>query len=167
MDNQLKRIMNLVRKTGDRFIVSEPDGSNAYVVMDLNQYEAMVDLEAGVFDQADEPLDLPDEFFVPDSGQPMPPPAPLASHAPPAPQDHPEIWDVMPPAGQPAETWDLEKMDTQEKQVLKQQYDALQNTPVPASENKSISAETSQNIPAVKPDKDDFGEEQFYLEPIE
>ncbi|MBI4812493.1 hypothetical protein HY798_03605 [Candidatus Falkowbacteria bacterium] len=42
MQNQLQRIINLAKKTGDRVIVfsaSKPD--DAYVVMDLDQYEKL------------------------------------------------------------------------------------------------------------------------------
>ena len=39
MKDQLKRILNLVRKTGDTMIVTDPNGDDVYVVMGLDQYE--------------------------------------------------------------------------------------------------------------------------------
>lgn len=40
---QLKKILNLIKKTGDKVVIfdaSEPD--NSYVVMDFNRYETMI-----------------------------------------------------------------------------------------------------------------------------
>lgn len=44
MSNQLNKALKLAKKTGDRLIVFEsPESENAYVVMDMGQYEDMVD----------------------------------------------------------------------------------------------------------------------------
>ncbi|EKE14573.1 MAG: hypothetical protein ACD_12C00414G0001 [uncultured bacterium] len=45
MKSGLKRILNLIAKTGDRLIVSEADFANPYVVMSLEDYEYLVSLE--------------------------------------------------------------------------------------------------------------------------
>lgn len=42
MDRQFKRILDLVRRTGDRLVVTDPDGEEAYVVMGLEQYEEIL-----------------------------------------------------------------------------------------------------------------------------
>ena len=42
MNHQFKRILDLVRRTGDRMIVTDPDGEETYVVMGLDQYEAIL-----------------------------------------------------------------------------------------------------------------------------
>ncbi len=44
MNRQFKRILSLVKKTGDRLIVTDPDGNESYVVMDLDQYEGLLGL---------------------------------------------------------------------------------------------------------------------------
>ncbi|PIT93721.1 hypothetical protein COU00_02770 [Candidatus Falkowbacteria bacterium CG10_big_fil_rev_8_21_14_0_10_43_11] len=44
MQNQLDRIINLVKKTGDRLVVLDRDNPRqSYVVMDINDYEMLVD----------------------------------------------------------------------------------------------------------------------------
>ena len=43
MDNQLQKILNLAKKTGDRIIVFDPvDADKSYVVMDIAQYEKIL-----------------------------------------------------------------------------------------------------------------------------
>ncbi len=42
MNGQFKRILDLVRRTGDRMIVTDADGESAYVVMGLDQYEDLI-----------------------------------------------------------------------------------------------------------------------------
>lgn len=47
MSKQLKQVINLSKKTGDRIIVfdnSEPD--NSFVVMTLDQYESLIDSDS-------------------------------------------------------------------------------------------------------------------------
>lgn len=43
MSQPFQRILDLVKRTGDRLIVTDPDGQHAYVVMDLDQYEALLE----------------------------------------------------------------------------------------------------------------------------
>ncbi len=71
MDNQFKRILDLVRRTGDRMVVTDPEGQDPVVVMDLDEYEAM--LEAiGVIEESDfegkYPLDEPPLELTEDLG---------------------------------------------------------------------------------------------------
>lgn len=81
MPSQLKKAIKLVKKTGDRLIVFEsPESEEAYVVMDLGQYEDIIDCcsndcgddcECGHdYSDDDEPeinLDLPEEDFEPEN----------------------------------------------------------------------------------------------------
>jgi len=46
MDLNLKRIIKLIQKTGDRFIVSDSSLGTPYVVMPLADYEKLVTVEA-------------------------------------------------------------------------------------------------------------------------
>lgn len=45
MDSSLKRIINLIKKTGDRFIVTETDGDLSYVILSLDEYEKLLSVE--------------------------------------------------------------------------------------------------------------------------
>ena len=42
MNNSLKKIIELAKKTGDKVIVTDSDGSNPYVVMNLDDYEKLL-----------------------------------------------------------------------------------------------------------------------------
>ncbi|MEI7452019.1 MAG: hypothetical protein WCK37_02310 [Candidatus Falkowbacteria bacterium] len=43
MNNQLQKILSLVKRTGDRIIVFDPvDSDKSYVVMDIEQYEKIL-----------------------------------------------------------------------------------------------------------------------------
>ena len=39
-----KRIFELIRRTGDRLVVTDPEGEETFVVMDLDDYEMLLDL---------------------------------------------------------------------------------------------------------------------------
>lgn len=43
MDSGLKKIIALIKKTGDRLIVLETDNPEPYVVMGLDDYEKLID----------------------------------------------------------------------------------------------------------------------------
>ncbi|MFH1088847.1 MAG: hypothetical protein V1716_00265 [Candidatus Uhrbacteria bacterium] len=43
MDHQFKRLLNLVRRTGDRLVVTDPNGEDTYVLMGLAAYEKLAD----------------------------------------------------------------------------------------------------------------------------
>lgn len=136
MDNQFQRILDLVRRTGDRMVVTDPDGHHVYVVMDIDQYEALVDLE-------DKRL----QTWATDQSQTQ--------------KSQPRIWDTMKPAGEPGETWNLSQLNPEELKELERQFSASQ-TEAPT---QSVPPEVQKPIPS--PVDGDFGEEQFYLEPIE
>ncbi len=42
MNRNFLRILDLVRKTGDRLVITDFQGDEAFVVMDLDQYELMI-----------------------------------------------------------------------------------------------------------------------------
>lgn len=166
MDKQLRRILDLVRRTGDRMVVTDSNGEDVYVVMGLEQYESLVDIS------------LPDDeegwgegWWDDNAGldKPSGGPGPSLSDGP-ATTGPSDIWEAMQPAGEPGNTWDLNKMSDIEKSDLERQFQEYQRQ----KEQESVvkSQETVESVPAaaeVADDKkdEDFGEEQFYLEPVE
>lgn len=54
MQDQFKRILDLVRKTGDTMVVTDPNGKDVYVVMDLEHYESMVEAITGTDDSCED-----------------------------------------------------------------------------------------------------------------
>ena len=144
MNKAFRRILDLIRRTGDRMVVTDPDGEDAFVVMDLDQYEALLGIDDGFMD----------DFLGDDDTQPTPPTPP----APPAAEAEPpkEIWDVMAPSDEP--TWDYAKLTDAERADFEQKFAEAAKATAPVREAK----------PQEKPkEDDDLGEEQFYLEPIE
>lgn len=137
MNDAFKRILALARRTGDRLIVTDPDGLEAFALLSLDQYEELL---GGPKDEPGLPPPPPD----------LPPPAPaivdvptLEFHDPEPPVDVPEppsipITPVPPPVSVP---------------VLEAQ--PVEKPPV------------SQALPSISGEEEDFGEEQFYLEPVE
>ncbi len=143
MNKSFRRILGLVRRTGDRMVVSDPEGEDAFVVMDLDQYELLLASSSRT--------------------------APQTRTAPAAPQDSPaDLWEAMPPAGESADTWDVAKLSEPERVDLEKQYQACL---AQKKEERGIgqvhkAAELKETPPKGKNDQD-FGEEQFYLEPVE
>jgi len=172
MKDQFKRILSLVRKTGDTMIVTDPDGKDAYVVMDLDQYELFLGFSGDEEDMPEEDYyeeeSLEDDLLVEENLS-------TDEEAQPAPtEDLPDIWGVMPPAGTESETWNPDVLTENEKKDLEQQYktfiaqniqDAVGSSEEPAQQPQDAS-EQPQPEQTNGPD-DEFGEEQFYLEPIE
>jgi hypothetical protein len=78
----------------------------------------------------------------------------------------PGIWDVMPEAGEEGETWDMNDLSVEEKGDLERQYKAF-------VEKNSQETEVTSEIQTEKKDEkkamndEDFGEEEFYLEPVD
>lgn len=180
MKNQFERVLNLVRRTGDTMIVVDKEGNDAYVVMDLDRYEAIL----GESKQKD-------------------------SIQTPAQVSQQEVWDLMQQAGDSGETWDMNQMSAEELMDLEQQYRefAARHVQEAINETQEIAEKTEENqentqefapepeqetepevveepeIIEVEPESvqnvektegletietdDEFGEEQFYLEPIE
>ena len=100
MENHLKRVLSLVRKTGDTMIVVDKDGQESFVVMDLDQYEMLLDAQFVDEDWDDGMVeeDVEEAEAEPTSKTAM----------------GPDIWDVMPAAGEEGETWDIDQLDQEE-----------------------------------------------------
>jgi hypothetical protein len=162
MNNQFNRILDLVRQTGDTLVVTDTDGEKAYVVMDLDQYELMLAVEhdLGVMVAGEnqwEDQDLSDHQIDTD----------------PNPEPPADIWSAMKPAGEDGKTWDPTQMNAQQLADLEQQYQAFaaRNVQEAIDEMGNRKQETGISNQVEKntenPTDDEFGEEQFYLEPIE
>lgn len=150
MDNHLKRVLNLVRKTGDTMIVVDKDGQESFVVMDLDQYEMLLDAQfMGE--------DWDDGMVEEESSEEEVQPQPKTSSGP-------DIWDVMPAAGEEGETWDVDQLSQEEFADLEKQYEAFASGH--AKEAIEETKEETKTVPK-KNEDDEYGEEQFYLEPVE
>jgi hypothetical protein len=130
MENHLKRVLALVRKTGNTMIVVDKEGQESFAVMDLNQYERLL-------------------------GSPVTP-----TQSQPTATKVPDIWDVMQEAGEEGKTWDVDQLNEQELADLEKQYHEF------ASKSVKEAIVESKSVEQKKPD-DEYGEEQFYLEPVE
>lgn len=146
MENHLKRVLSLVRKTGDTMIVVDRDGEESFVVMDLDQYEMLLDAQFMGEDWDD---GMVEEESSEEEIQPQPKTS-----------SEPDIWDVMPAAGEEGETWDVDQLSQEEFADLEKQYEAF------ASRHVKEAIEETKTAPKKKED-DEYGEEQFYLEPVE
>lgn len=144
MENHLKRVLALIRKTGDTMIVVDKDGKESFVVMDLGRYEMLLDAQMGDEDWDD---GMDEEI---ETSQPQPKVR----------KEHPDIWDVMPEAGEEAQTWDVDQLSPEEFAGLEKQYKAFSSRPVKEAIEEPESA-------SKKKEDDEYGEEQFYLEPVE
>ena len=163
MKDQLKRILKLVRRTGDTMVVTDPNGEDVYVVMNLDQYENLLD--ASETGSTDETFSSKEEEFY--WTEPETPSIPQIST-----DSTPDIWNTMKPAGEDGDTWDMTTMSEQELANLELQYkefaaksvsEAILDTNQPLADLEAEEA----NTPETKANDEDFGEEQFYLEPID
>lgn len=143
MKDKMRRIIELVRRTGDTVVVTDPEGDDIFVVMGLDRYESL-------FNGASQEIvaeKLTDQITQKST------------------ESEPEIWDTMQLAGQEGETWDLSTMKEDELAELEDQYRQF------AQKNISEAIKETQKVEEKhqeKPEETDaFGEEQFYLEPIE
>jgi len=164
MKNHLNRVLNLVRKTGDTMIVVDKDTDDAFVVMDLDQYELMLDTRIGYEDEwQDEDFN---ENIRNDSEVVVQPP------------QEADIWNVMQGAEDDGETWDINQLSEGEFAELEKQYQAFVNrhveevidqnkTEIPIEEPEVESTEQKKLEIEKNEMEDEYGEEQFYLEPIE
>jgi len=137
MTQQFRRILDLVRKTGDTLVVTDPDGDDVFVVMGMEQYEWLIGEEAGEAKEAEETKEA----------------------------DEKDIWGAMKPAHEDGETWDLSKMDKNELSDLEEQYRQFAHSRVEEAVSEKT-ANQPKNGEKPK-DDDELGEEQFYLEPVE
>jgi PHD/YefM family antitoxin component YafN of YafNO toxin-antitoxin module len=129
MKDQFRRILDMVRKTGDTMVVTDPNGEDVFVVMNLEQYEMMLGMEGE--DQEGQ------------EGQ----------------KAELDIWRSMKPANGDGETWDLDKMNEKELADLEEQYKQFTN--------RNVKEAIKSTEESKKSESQDFGEEEFYLEPIE
>ena len=137
MENHLKRVLNLVRKTGDTMVVVDKDGNDSFVVMDLDRYEMLLDAQ----------------IQTESEGKPA-----VGAN----------IWDVMQEAGDEGETWDIDQLNEEEFADLEKQYQAFARGHVEETQKfqKQEEIPDVENV-AKNSDEDEYGEEQFYLEPVE
>ena len=138
MNDQFQRILNLVRHRSNGCYRSRP--WHVYVVMDIDQYQALVDFE----------YKRPQSWAT-DQSQSN--------------KSQPRIWDTMKPSGEPGQTWNLSQLNPDQLQELERQFSASQTDVVASSVPPEVQTEVPKPIPS--PVDDGFGEEQFYLEPIE
>ncbi len=166
MDKQLRRILDLIRRTGDRMVVTDTNGEDVYVVMGLEQYESLVDVS------------LPDDDGGWDEGwwddntgldKPHDPSGPSLSGGPAGDvaEGPSDIWEAMRPAGEPGDTWDLSKMSDGEKTDLERQFQDYQRQKEQESSAKAPVSQKPEETKETPAKDEDFGEEQFYLEPVE
>src|SRR3989339_309075 len=123
MTNQFQRIFDLIRRTGDRMVVMDPKGDQTFVIMDIDQYEMLLD---------------------------------LTSHT----------------EEKEAETWDLSKTGEEEMrefEIAYQQFLREKSEKISKKIDKEevISVDRKNTWETTEKSDRDFGEEQFYLEPIE
>lgn len=181
MDKQLRRILNLVRKTGDRMVVTDGNGEDVYVVMGLEQYENLV-IPHGITGVQPVGKDELEDGWYEDCGPeeepgrvgPIVPSVSTVSHAPNEPyapiSKSADIWDAMAPAGSDSETWDISRMTETEKVDLEKQFENYQQEKGRIEDgNSKLEGNLKVEDEKAKIDQkdEDFGEEQFYLEPIE
>jgi hypothetical protein len=155
MKDQFQRLLRLAKTTGDRLIVTDKNGENAFVVMDIDQYEALIyGQEPEVFDDWDfeEHPETQSEEQVEELEEGI----------------GPTIWDTMQPAGKEQETWDLDGLSEEEMSDLERQFKEF------VVENGSKFDEKAEDTEEVElkdetlvVSEEEPDEEQFYLEPIE
>lgn len=189
MDTRFQRILSLVKRTGDRVVVTDPNGDDAFVVMGLDQYEDLIDSfdylntdfegEEGSEEEdidlgeevEDEPVeDLPEDFFAPEPEKVVEPqiPADFPAETPAAQASEsqnkrrPDIWDVMQEAGGSSQTWDVNAASAEEQQRMAKTYQSLQRPPSGITE-----PEIEDLAKTGVKDDDESEEDQFYLEPVE
>ena len=81
--DHLHRLLQLAKKTGDTLIVTDPDGHEPVVIMDVAKYEALLDLGTLAQDSEETYEDMPfedlygeeeldDDLFLPEIEQALP-----------------------------------------------------------------------------------------------
>lgn len=111
MEGYFERILQLVQKTGDRVIVTDPSLKKAFVIMDLDQYESILSLQASSGEEGftEEDFDLANavEEVQPKKYDP-----------------DPTIWQVMTQEANknPESTWDMNKLTAEERVELERAF---------------------------------------------
>jgi len=127
-------------------------------LMSIDQYEGMLVGTTEPTPKAPKTTVLPPKRTVEDgprlrqdrARQPVAESADLDDSAP------PDLFDLMKPAGETGDTWDLGKMSEGEREEVLRQFTAYQESVSPMAKSAPKAAEN-----------DDLNEDQFYLEPIE
>ncbi len=148
MNSNFERVLRLVKQTGDNVVIFDRSEDSAFVVMDLSEYEAMLGLEDELGWVAK------DESFT---EQPIASPEVKSGGV--------DVWDVMQSPDSSNGTWDPQNLNEAELDELERQYKEFTNRHVQEivkneSNNDDSLAEKADEV-------DDFGEESFYLEPVE
>ena len=159
MKDQFKRIIDFVRKTGDTMVVTDTNGEDVYVVMDLDNYELLIDsldnYEIEDFDEDDDyESERANDFNVEED---LAENVSETTQSVPKEQSVPAIWDSMQSATDKGQTWDISKLNEKEMADLEEKFEEF------AARNVKEAIEETANIT----DVNDFDEEEFYLEPIE
>jgi hypothetical protein len=168
MMHSWKRLLDLARRTGDRLIVTDPEGDGAFVVMSVDQYESLLDAQHD-FEGSDQlegfgdrpweaSFDDPEEYD-PGNLSETAGPTGLPSEESQGFDDadfwkketDKKIWDAMVEANDPSPTWNLEHLDAGEREEVKGRFEQWKEA------KKDVSPVGGE----------DEGEERFYLEPIE
>ncbi|TAL51114.1 hypothetical protein EPN81_00755 [Patescibacteria group bacterium] len=152
MENHLKRVLDLVRRTGDTMVVVDKDSNDSFVVMDLDRYEMLLDAQEGFEDDVEESDFQPESSVKSAMGG--------------------NIWDVMQEAGDEGETWDIDQLSEEEFTELEKQYQDFARGHVEEAVEETKKLQKQEEMPNAKNvgkslDDDEYGEEQFYLEPVE
>jgi hypothetical protein len=158
MKDQFQRLLHLAKTTGDRLIITDPEGENAFVIMDIDQYEALIYADDICDDGEWDFDDLESADFHEDKSAKI--------------QEEPTIWETMHTEGQGGkETWDLDGLSEEEMVDLEKQFQDFVTANGVKLEKKQeeIVDVIDENIETQSEVSigEDLGEEQFYLEPIE
>lgn len=151
MENHLKRVLRLVQKTGDTMVVVDKEGDEAFVVMDLERYEQLLDVDSTeTQSRSRSELHSQQDYLESEEKEDIP-------------SRLPDIWDVMQGADDDGETWDIDQLSEAEFKDLEKQYEAFANRHV----QEAIEETTQTHNTEESSSEDEYGEEQFYLEPVE
>lgn len=163
----MRRILDLARRTGDRVIVTDPEGKEAFVLLSLDAYEALLVKTVSKQAPAKPPVSIPTERVSEPVRRPQPRSRPEEEDGGPP----PDIFDLM--AGPGDETWDLAHMSSEELGQAEVAFRAAEQRRhtlrrALGNEQSAVQSQKTTRQPVPRPVVDDtFGEEQFYLEPIE
>lgn len=159
MNKQFKRILDLAQKTGDRVIVTDPNGDSPFILMALDQYENLLSESSQTTPHVRQETRSETVEVTQDST--------------------PDVWGAMQEAGVEGKTWDLSELSEEEMVDLERQHREFvkKHSQNEAKDDVGIKdafleIEKSVEVEDVSDQgeniEDDLGgEEQFYLEPIE
>src|SRR3989338_486430 len=145
MNPALRRLMNLVRKTGDRLVVTDPEGDEVFVLMGVDQYEAL--LQSDRSHRSDRPHTPPKDIWdaMPSAGIET------------------ETWDVEDLGKE-----EQELMARQYEAYLRGNHVLPESSlPKTAMAPEIPISEQAQKLEIPPISADLYNEDQFYLEPIE